>query len=92
VEAPQWRRAEIRQRSPVRLTFRIRSCEHHFDLAFSPLSTRRFILAVEPSERPFETFSERALPAPVMMMIPEFHWQVESRRSVPRKEHEKLLR
>ena len=21
-----------------------------------------------------ETFSERALPAPVMMMIPEFHW------------------
>jgi hypothetical protein len=40
----------------------------------------------------FETFSERAVPAPVMMMIPEFHRQVESRRSVPRKEHEKLLR
>jgi hypothetical protein len=36
VEAPQWRRAEIRQRSPVRLTFRIRSCEHYFDFAFQP--------------------------------------------------------
>jgi len=35
--------------------------------------------------RKIETFSERALlPAPVMM-IPEFHWQVESRRSVPRR-------
>jgi hypothetical protein len=61
VEAPQWRRAEIRQRSTDRLTFRIRSCEHYFDFAFNPISTRLFILALsalEPSARPFDQLLE----------------------------------
>jgi hypothetical protein len=58
VEVPQWRRAEIRQRSPVRLTFRIRSCEHYFDFAFNRLFILALSATLEPSERPFEQLLE----------------------------------